>query len=277
MRTEPAAARAVDDRTNSLGLRTYKAAIYDTLTRMISELELLPGSRLVEADLAERFQMSKTPIREALLLLDADGLVKLEPYQGATVTWLSLDEYEELLFIQDALEQPSLGRVTERMLPRERSELGRLVTRIERNRRDHDSRAYFETSALLHERMFSVADEPRLVRVVMSLIARPGRRYQRVFLHQFDDAWDVELGIIKGRFQYVSDGDPVRAAACVTSGRAAMLDLIRGRLGDPRIAPYLAPPGSIRPHRTRSRNPRTGTTQRRVRVRAPSAGAAARP
>jgi DNA-binding GntR family transcriptional regulator len=242
--------RAVQDRPISLGLRTYKAAIYDTLTRMISELELLPGTRLVEADLAERFQMSKTPIREALLLLDADGLVKLEPYQGATVTWLSLDEYEELLFIQDALEQPSLARVVERIQPRERSELEQLVARIERNRRDHDSRAFFETGALLHERMFGVAGEPRLVRVVMSLISRPGRRYQRVFIHQFDDAWDVELQIMKDRFQHVSERDPSGAAACVASGRAAMLDLIRGRLDDPRIAPYLTPAGPIRPRRT---------------------------
>ena len=163
------AGRAVEERPISLGLRTYKAAIYDTLTRMISELELLPGTRLVEADLAERFQMSKTPIREALLLLEADGLVKLEPYQGATVTWLSLDEYEELLFIQDALEQPSLARVAERMLRRERtishdssggsSETGGTTTAARSSR----------TAPCSTSGSSAWPDEPRLVRVVMSL------------------------------------------------------------------------------------------------------------
>ena len=93
-----------------LNLRTYREAVYETLRGWIGELELPPGSRLVEADLAMQFEVSKTPVREALLLLEADGLVKLEPYQGATVTWLSLDEYEELLYMQDALELPALAR-----------------------------------------------------------------------------------------------------------------------------------------------------------------------
>ena len=186
---------------------------------------------------------------------------------------LSLDEYEELLFIQDALEQPSLARVAERMLLRERTDLARLVRRIERNRRDHDSRAYFENSAMLHERLFGVADEPRLVRVVMSLIARPGRRYQRVFLHQFDDAWDIELQLMKDRFEHVCEGDPAGAAACVVSGRVAMLELVRGRLDDPLIAPYLAPVAPVRPRRaTRTRLPRA---QANVQGRALVSGASA--
>jgi DNA-binding GntR family transcriptional regulator len=51
-----------------LNLRTYQTAVFDHLAEMISELELLPGERLIEADLAEAFGVSKTPIREALLL-----------------------------------------------------------------------------------------------------------------------------------------------------------------------------------------------------------------
>ena len=50
---------------------------------MIAELELPPGSRLVEADLVARFNVSKTPIREAFLQLESNGLIELEPYVGA--------------------------------------------------------------------------------------------------------------------------------------------------------------------------------------------------
>jgi DNA-binding GntR family transcriptional regulator len=231
----------------SLDVRTYKAAIYETLTRMIGELDYPPGSRLVEADLAARFQTSKTPIREALLLLESDGLVKLEPYQGATVTWLSVEEYEELIYIQDALEQPALPRVVERITSRELADLSRIVKRLERRRRDHDSRGFLEDGALLHEGLFAVAGSPRLVHVVMSLIMHPTRRYERVFMHQFDDTWDIELEIVRGRFENVRAGDPDAAATCVREGRVAMLELIRGRLDDPGIAPYLAPRAEVRP------------------------------
>jgi len=241
----------------SLNLRTYKVAIYETLTRMIGELELPPGSRLVETELAARFNVSKTPVREALLLLESDGVVKLEPYQGATVSWLSVQEYEELMFIQDALEQPALPRVAERISRRDLDAIGRLVERMKRRRRDHDSHGFFEDGAVMHERLFAVAALPRLVHVVMSLILHSTRRYERVFMHQFDDTWDVEMGIITGRFENIAAGDPEAAAARVREGRAAMLGLIRERLDDPRIAPYLAPPEEIRPRRA-SRAPVAG-------------------
>jgi DNA-binding GntR family transcriptional regulator len=245
----------------ALGLRTRQAAIYDTLTRMIGELEFAPGVRLVEADLAAHFQMSKTPIREALLLLQADGLVKLEPYQGATVTWLSIDEYEELIYIQDSLEQPALPRIAERMTRRDFDDLARLVRRLERRRRDHDSRGFFEDSAMFHERLLGLAGSARLVHLVMSLITNPTRRYERVFMHQFDDAWDIELGIIRNRLDGLRAGDPAAAAASVREGRKAMLELVRSRLDHPGIAPYLAPSAEVQaPRKTRKRSKATSAT-----------------
>lgn len=225
----------------ALNLRTYKAAVYETLTRMIVELELPPGTRLIEAELATRFSISKTPVREALLLLESDGLVKLEPYHGATVTWLSIEEYQELLFLQDALEQAALPIVSERITKREVDAIASLIERLERKRREHDSRGFMEVGAQVHERLIAVAHSPRLVRAVMSLIQRPTRRYERVFMHQFDDAWDVELGITVGRFEHVRDHDPDGAAEHVRRGRGLMMELIQSRLDDPRIAPYLAP------------------------------------
>ena len=71
---------------------TQKLAVFDRLARMIVELELPPGTRLIEADLAARLNVSKTPIREALLLLESENLVENNPYQGATVTWLAPGE-----------------------------------------------------------------------------------------------------------------------------------------------------------------------------------------
>ena len=57
------------------------------------------------------------------------------------------------------------------------------------------------------------------------------------------------MEIITGRFENIAAGDPEAAAARVREGRAAMLALIRERLDDPGIAPYLAPPVETRPRR----------------------------
>src|SRR5262245_28925844 len=67
------ARRAEEDR---LQPQTYKALVHERLERMVLELEFPPGTRLVEAELAERFGVSKTPIREAFLMLQAEGLVE---------------------------------------------------------------------------------------------------------------------------------------------------------------------------------------------------------
>jgi GntR family transcriptional regulator, rspAB operon transcriptional repressor len=246
--TEPASAASQGSRV-ALDLRTRQAAIYDTLLRMIVELELEPGRRLVEADLAAHFHVSKTPIREALLRLQSDELVQLAPYQGATVTWLSVEEYEELIYIQDSLEQPALPRISERATPRDLNELARLVKRLEQRREEHDSRGFFEVGAAIHQRLMGLAGPIRLVRIVMNLMGQTPRRYERAFVHQFDDAWDIELGIMRDRVAGIRAGDPDAAAAAVREGREAMLELIRSRLDHPDIVRYLAPSSEIQPRR----------------------------
>jgi DNA-binding GntR family transcriptional regulator len=227
--------------TIELGVRTYKNAIYDALAEMIAELELQPGARLVEADLAARFRVSKTPVREVLLLLEADGLVALEPYVGARVTWLSVDQWEELLFIFDALEQPALTRVAERITAREIASVQRLVDRLCRHRADHNSRAYAATMWEVHGKLFAPTGYARLVRTILREGRSIGRRYQRVFVHGFDDAWDLELEVIQGRVDGIARRDPMAAGTVVADGHAQLVRLARQHASDPSVSPFLGP------------------------------------
>jgi len=235
----------------ALHLRTFKAAVYASMVRMIGELELPPGVRLVEEELAHRFAVSKTPVREALLRLEADGLVKIEPYHGARVTWLSLEEYQELLFMQDALEHAALPLVVADITERDLKAIGELVERTRRKRLEGDSHGFSVVGAQFHERLFTIAHSPRLIRAVMSLITGPTRRYEKVFMHQYADTWDLEMDILSGRFEHVRAGDAAGATEHVRRGRAEMLTLIRQRLDDPAIAPYLAPAEPARSSRRR--------------------------
>ena len=107
-----------------LDLRTYKLAVYDALMEMIVSLELPPGERLVESDLAGRLGVSKTPVREALALLEADGLVESTPYRGASVRWLSMNESEEQGYLVDALEMPAYPMVIERISKQDLAAVG---------------------------------------------------------------------------------------------------------------------------------------------------------
>lgn len=101
---------------------SHKLRVYRTLRQDILTLALRPGQLLVERELAARFRVSKTPIREALALLEQDGLVEIVPRRGVLVTPVSVRDVRELFELRMALEgaaaQLAAGRITEDELAR---------------------------------------------------------------------------------------------------------------------------------------------------------------
>ena len=79
-------------------------AVYTDLRRRILNLELAPGSRLKEQDLAEQLQVSRTPLREAIKLLLAEDLLEQLPAGGVVVPPISVRDIEELYTCRAALE-----------------------------------------------------------------------------------------------------------------------------------------------------------------------------
>lgn len=78
--------------------------IYSLLVQAIEAGELSPGARLRETELATRFGVSRTPIREGLKQLEAQGLARHEPNRGMVIPVLDNDEINELYVIREVLE-----------------------------------------------------------------------------------------------------------------------------------------------------------------------------
>ena len=78
--------------------------VYDRIRDDIASGLLRPGDQLVEARLANELGVSKTPVREALIRLQRDGLVQIEPYRGARVVEPSPDDIREILELRELLE-----------------------------------------------------------------------------------------------------------------------------------------------------------------------------
>jgi DNA-binding GntR family transcriptional regulator len=97
--------------TGSVGaipLRT--AAVLDAIKRAILAGELRPGQSLVEAELAQRLGVSKTPVREALKTLAGAGLVTMSPYRGATVRDIDADTARAIYDMRLLLEPEAVRR-----------------------------------------------------------------------------------------------------------------------------------------------------------------------
>ena len=81
-----------------------KEVVYRRLVRAIVELELEPGRQLRERQLAEQMGVSKTPIREAIVRLEKEGLVTVAPYRGAIVRGYSHSDVREIYELRELLE-----------------------------------------------------------------------------------------------------------------------------------------------------------------------------
>lgn len=90
--------------------------IYAAIRRDIVRLQLRPGARLSENELAERFGISRTPVREALIRLVEDGLIEVLPQRGSFVRRISLQAVRQARFVRQALEIAIVREAAERGL-----------------------------------------------------------------------------------------------------------------------------------------------------------------
>ncbi|HEX9186044.1 MAG TPA: GntR family transcriptional regulator, partial [Vicinamibacteria bacterium] len=95
--------------------RTKQAYVYQSLKGAILRGELAPGQRLVIDEISRQLQVSAIPIREALQLLQSEGLVQSAPHVGATVTPISEDEVHEVFAIMEGLETVGVREAARRL------------------------------------------------------------------------------------------------------------------------------------------------------------------
>lgn len=90
-----------------MGAEQYKSReeyVYESLKSDILDLRLKPGQLLKETEICEKFGVSRTPVRDAIRLLQEQGFVKNVPYQGVFVTLLSLNYIKQMIYMRVAVE-----------------------------------------------------------------------------------------------------------------------------------------------------------------------------
>jgi DNA-binding GntR family transcriptional regulator len=144
---------------------------------------LSPGDKLDEQTLAARFEVSRTPAREALLQLAAAGIVRLVPRQGAVVTSVSPQLAIGIVEVLTALEAEAAGLAARRMSSAEKAQLARLHLASQPAMKRQDSPAYIKNNAAFHAAIYRgarnefLAEQIRLTRLRM-------RFYHRSSLYQ---------------------------------------------------------------------------------------------
>ena len=97
--------------------------VAEVLFQRLVNGELLPGERLGEVELAQELQVSRTPVREALLHLTTLGLLVKDTHRGARVAQPSLAELVQVYEVRESLEGTAAGLFARRATPAQRAEL----------------------------------------------------------------------------------------------------------------------------------------------------------
>jgi len=160
-----------DPRANRGGsprYRTAQAAVVDILRERILSGELAPGTRLLQTEIAEQFEMSTTPVREALRQLAAEGLLDGDPHRGVTVHRTSLKELEDVYELRLVLEPMAMGATARKITPEVLEVAEDLVEQMEAVR---DPAAWISLNAEFHRVLAEAADRPRLATIIDNLRA----------------------------------------------------------------------------------------------------------
>ena len=153
--------------------RPRKAAAVDIIREWIFDGRLDSGARLKEEELAREIGISRTPIREALFVLQAEGLVELIPNRGAIVRGYDLSDLESLYSLRGVLEGFAARRAAERITPEIVEQLEASCERYIALRRDGDPRSLVEENIVFHNIILAAAQSERLEKMTRGLIQHP--------------------------------------------------------------------------------------------------------
>jgi DNA-binding GntR family transcriptional regulator len=146
--------------------RLLREDVYEAVRSDIASAELRPGQFLGEEGLAGRLGTSRTPVREALVRLQRDGLVEIVPHRGAFVRWPTPKDVEDVFDIRIAIE----GMALRKAFPRLGEEtLRSLLDRLDRQAENLATLGHGEVEALsvdIHMTILRAADNERVVSLV---------------------------------------------------------------------------------------------------------------
>ena len=146
--------------------------LLERLRTLINEGDLLPGSRVPERELCGRFQVSRTPLRECLKVLAAEGLVELLPNRGARVATLDDEHLVHLFEVIAALEAEGGRLACLRITPAELAEVQALHYRMYAHFLRGELPGYFGLNQAIHAAIMRAAGNPVLTAAHAGLAGR---------------------------------------------------------------------------------------------------------
>ncbi|MBR6159367.1 MAG: GntR family transcriptional regulator [Lachnospiraceae bacterium] len=143
--------------------------VFNTLREAILRGDLKPGDRLMEIQLAEKLGVSRTPIREAIRMLENEGLAVTSPRKGATVAAMTIKDMEDVLQIRETLEELAVRLACDRINEDGIEKLRKNMSAFEESIKKGNIKAIAKCDEEFHDIIFASSNNPRLVSILSNI------------------------------------------------------------------------------------------------------------
>ena len=161
---EPNVGRASGNKRESLGRQAY-----ERIKGEILDERLLPRQPLIEAELAAKYGMSKTPVREALLSLAREGLVEMSSFRGGRVRDFTADDAREIYELRELLEPFALRRAVPRLTDGDRRSLRALLDKAQAAAEGGDRRELSRLNGAFHSSLVARCRNEKVIEILAHL------------------------------------------------------------------------------------------------------------
>ncbi len=158
--------------------QTLREKILETIREAILKGNLKPGEKVAEPELAERFGISRTPIREAFRQLESEGYLTVIPRKGAVVTALSERDVQEFYAVKSILEGYAAELAAKNLTDKELEKLEAINEKLKQLAKESDVKAFYRVHNEFHETFLKAADNSKLYELIQQL----GMKFSRLRL-----------------------------------------------------------------------------------------------
>jgi len=173
--------------TARLKHRTVAESAAAELRRRILSGDFPEGFQLKQEALSAEFGISRIPLREALVLLESEGFVRILPHRGAVVSELSSEDITELYELRALLEPQLLRRSIPALTTEDFASAARILAEYNEELHAKHPQRWGELNNSLHQLLLSKADQPKTLAIVKSLLQQTDR-YTRLQLSLSTDS-----------------------------------------------------------------------------------------
>lgn len=143
--------------------------VFSTLREAILKGDLKPGERLMELQLASKLGVSRTPIREAIRMLEQEGLAVTIPRKGAEVAKMTLKDMEDVLEIREALDELAVQIACTKITPEQLKRLRMIKEEFEYSTKTGEIKRIAQADVNFHDVIYEATENPKLVSILSNL------------------------------------------------------------------------------------------------------------